>query len=45
LVTSSLSALLPLLADDGSLSLDVLDQPQQKRRELAPVWWPSESVK
>jgi phosphoglycolate phosphatase-like HAD superfamily hydrolase len=45
LVTSSLSALLPLLADDGSLALDVLDQPQQNRRELTPVWWPSESVK
>ncbi len=45
LVTSSLSALMPLLADDGSLSLGVLDQPQQNRRELAPVWWPSESVK
>jgi NagD protein len=45
LVTSSLSALLPLLVDDGSLALDVLDQPQQNRRELAPVWWPSERAK
>jgi NagD protein len=45
LVTSSLNALIPLLMDNGALSLDVLDQPQQSRRELAPVWWQSATAK